>query len=82
MPSAFMGVGMDSPLFLMLLLGLHDVAAGRYSFSFLFLSADSLALALAFTATLLYALQPYGTLSLMAILPGVGGNARVGVQDG
>lgn len=78
-----MGVGVDSPLLLMLLLlGLHDVAAGSYSFSFLFFSADSLALALAFTATLLYALHPFGTLCLMALLRGVGGDARVGIQDG
>lgn len=84
MPSSVfkLGVRMDSNLFLMLVLGLQEVAGGRYSLPLLFLNAHSLALALAFTATLLNPLYPCGTLGLMALLPGVGGDARVRIQDG
>lgn len=71
---------MDSNFFLML--GPQEVAGGRYSLLLLFLNAHSLALALAFTTTLLNPLDPCGNLGLMAVLPGVRGDARVRIQDG
>ncbi len=77
-----LGVGMDSNLFLILVLGLQEVTGSRYSLSLLFLHAHSLALALAFTATLFNSLYPCGPFGLMALLPGVGGNTRVRIQDG
>lgn len=81
-PSAFtLGMGMDPTLFLVLLLGIENVAGGRYSLPLLFFSAHSLALAMAFTPTLLNPLHPLGTLALMALLPRVGGNAGVRIQD-
>lgn len=73
---------MDSPLFLVLLLGLQEVAGSGYSLPLLFFNAHSLSLALAFTATLLDSLHPCGTLALVALLPGVGSDARVRIQDG
>lgn len=68
--------------FLMLLLGFQEVAGGRYSLPFFCFNAHSLALALAFTATVLNPLHPGGTLALMDVLPWVGGNARIRIQDG
>lgn len=81
-PTFTLGMGMDPTLFLVLLLGIEEVAGGRYSLPLLFFSAHSLALALAFTATLLNPLRPFGTLALMALLPGVGSDARVRIQNG
>lgn len=67
------------PLFLLLVF--QGVAGVRYSLPFFSLNAHSLALALAFTATLLNPLHPGGTLALMDVLPGMGGNARIRIQD-
>lgn len=63
-------------LFLLMLFGLEEVAGGRHGLLLLLLHAHSLALTLAFTATLARRLD------LMIVFSGVGGNARVRVEDG
>lgn len=61
-------------LLLLLLFGLEEVAAGRHGgVLLLLLHAHPLALTLAFTA---------GGLDLVSVLSGVGGDARVRVEDG
>lgn len=81
--SAFtLGMGIDSNIFLVLLLGLQEVAGCGYSLPFLFFSAHSLALTVALTATLLDTLHPCATFTLMAVFCRVWSNARVRVQDG
>lgn len=60
-------------VFLLLLFGLEEVAGGGHGLLLLLLHAHPLALTLAFAA---------GWLDLMSVLSGVGGDARVGVEDG
>lgn len=55
---------------------------GGHSLSFLSLNAHSLALVLPLTATLLHRFTYAGSLTLIAVLPRVGGNARIRVKDG
>lgn len=78
-----LGVGSALSLVVMLLLWLQKMTGGRHGLPLLFLSAHLLALALAFAPALLNPPNPSATPALlMALSPGVGGNARVGVEDG
>lgn len=67
---------------LVLLLGFREASGGGYCLSFLSLNAHSLALVLPFTASLLRCFSHAGSLPLIAVLPRMGGNARVRVEDG
>lgn len=69
------------PFDLVMLLGFRE-ASGGYCLSFLSLNAHSLALVLPFTAPLLRCFNYAGSLPLIAVLPRMGGDARVRVKDG
>lgn len=61
------------PIIMLLLFGLEEVAGGGHGLLLLLLHAHPLALTVAFAA---------GWLDLVSVLSGVGGNARVRVEDG
>lgn len=63
----------------MVLLGFQEGSGGGHSLSFLSFNAHSLALVVPPTDTLLHYT---GSLSLIAVLPRVRGNARVRLKDG
>lgn len=67
---------------LVMLLGFWEASGGGYYLSFLSLNAHSLALVLSFTAPLLRCFNNAGSLTLIAVLRRMGGNARVRVKDG
>lgn len=63
------------------LLWFEDLAGGGHHLPLLLLSAHPLALALALTSPLLRSLYPHSGLALMTLLPGMGGYARVRIED-
>lgn len=69
---------------LVMLLGFWEGSGGGggHSLSFLSLNAHSLALVLSLAATLLHPFNHAGSLTLIAVLPRMRGNARVRVKDG